>query len=341
MRKIPDEQELETVLSEPYPEDLDVARRLNGDVIILGAGGKMGPTLARRIHRALRKAGSDAKVKAVSRFSDRSVRERLKSWGVETIRADLMDGSDLRDLPDCANVIYMIGKKFGASEQKPGTWAINAYLPGRVAERFRSSRFVVFSTGNVYPPVPVSSGGSSESDSTGPVGEYAQSCLGRERVFQYFSREHGTPVCLIRLNYAVELRYGVLYDIARFVYEGKPVPLDMGYVNMIWQGDANSIAFRCLEWTDAPAEILNVTGPKIHSVRDLAEQFADRFDRKVTFRGEERETALLNDAGRCHERFGLPEVGVEELIDPVADWIERGKPALDKPTKFYVRSGEF
>jgi nucleoside-diphosphate-sugar epimerase len=339
--QIATEEQLAEKLATPYPEDVDFAERLDGDVMILGAAGKMGPSLARRILEASDEAGVDRTVYAVSRYSNPEDKRLLDEYGAETIEADLLSKESLASLPDCKNVVYMVGMKFGSDGREPQTWAINSYLPGEVARRFADSRIVAFSTGNVYPPVSVESGGSAEDDPTGPVGEYAQSCLGRERVFQYFSDRNDTPVCLFRLNYAVEARYGVLTDIAKWVYNGEPVPLDTGYVNAIWQGDANSICFRSLELTDSPAETLNVTGPQIHSVREIAEQFADRFDTEVEFVGEEQETALLNDASRAFDRFGEPKVSVEETIDLVGSWIESGQPTMDKPTKFHVRSGEF
>jgi nucleoside-diphosphate-sugar epimerase len=277
----------------------------------------------------------------VSRYSDPEDKSRLESWGAETIQADLLEAGALSSLPDCENIVYMVGMKFGTIGREPQTWAINSYLPGEVARRFSKSRIVAFSTGNVYPPVPVESGGCTESDEVGPVGEYAQSCLGRERVFQYFSQRNDTPTCLLRLNYTVEARYGVLADIAKWVYRGEPVPLNMGYVNVIWQGDANSVCFRSLELTDSPAEVLNVTGPETLSVRSLAERFADRFGTDVTFDGEEHETALLNDASRSHDLYEEPRVSVDEVIDLVASWIEADNPMMDKPTKFHVRSGDF
>ncbi|MFC7238508.1 NAD-dependent epimerase/dehydratase family protein [Saliphagus sp. GCM10025317] len=335
------EAQLDDLLSEPYPEDVEFARQLEGDVMVLGAGGKMGPTLIRRILRANEEANADTTVYAVSRYSDSAVEERLQSWGAETIRADLLEEGALESLPDCENVIYLVGMKFGTTGQEPKTWAINAYLPGRVASRYADSRITALSTGNVYPPVPVDSGGSVETDETGPVGEYAQSCLGRERVFQHFSKENGTPTCLLRLNYAVELRYGVLLDLAKRVYAEDPVPLEMGHVNVIWQGDANSACFRSLELADSPAEILNVTGPNVLSVRDLAEQFADEFGCDVTFEGEEKETALLNDASRSHELFEEPRMAIDDVVELVASWVEQDGPTLGKPTKFHVRDGEF
>ncbi|WP_207592736.1 NAD-dependent epimerase/dehydratase family protein [Halomontanus rarus] len=335
------EEQLEDLLSEPYPEDVEFARQLEGDVMVLGAGGKMGPTLIKRILRANEEADADTTVYAVSRYSDSDLEEKLQSWGAETIRADLLEEGALESLPDCENVIYLVGMKFGTTGQEPLTWAINSYLPGRVASRYSDSRITALSTGNVYPPVSVDSGGSVETDETGPVGEYAQSCLGRERVFQHFSKDNDTPTCLLRLNYAVELRYGVLVDLAKRVYAEEPVPLEMGYVNVIWQGDANSVCFRSLELADSPAEILNMTGPNVLSVRDLAEQFADEFGCEVSFQGEEKETALLNDASKCHDIFEEPRVPIDEIVERVASWIEQDGPTLGKPTKFHVRDGEF
>lgn len=341
LTSISSEKDLEDLLSRPYPEDIDLAGRLDDDVVVLGAGGKMGPTLVQRIVRAFEAAGSDRTVYAVSRYSSDKARERIEAIGAETVAADLLDEEQLARLPEVRNVIYLVGMKFGATGQEPLTWAMNAYLPGRVAERFASSRIVAFSTGNVYPPVPVDSGGASEEDAVGPVGEYAQSCLGRERIFQHFSLQNETPVCLLRLNYAVEARYGVLLDIAQKVYDGNPISLGMGYVNVIWQGDANSVCFRSLELCKSPADILNTTGPETLSVRELAEAFAKRFDREVTFSGEEKETALLNDASRSHELFGEPRVSVEEVIELVARWVENEGTTLAKPTKFEVRDGQF
>ena len=338
---VANEDQVEELLSRPYPEDVEFARELDGDVMVLGAGGKMGPTLIRRMLRAVEEAGTETTIYGVSRFSDDDIEAKLDSWGAETIEADLLDDDALDSLPECKNLIYMVGMKFGTTGQEPMTWAINSYLPGRIACRFPDSRMVAFSTGNVYPPVPVESKGSTESDPVGPVGEYAQSCLGRERVLQYFSEENETPICLLRLNYAAELRYGVLVDLAKRVYAGDPVPLEMGHVNVIWQGDANSICFRSLELADSPADVLNVTGPNVLSVRDLAERFAEEFDREVTFSGEPKETALLNDAGRCHELFGEPRVPIEEIVELVAQWIEQDGSTMGKPTKFHVRDGDF
>lgn len=342
VRDISTEEELIDVLAEPYPEDIEFARtQLEGDVMILGAGGKLGPTLIGRILRATERAGTDTTVYAVSRFSDPAIESRLQSWGAETISVDLLQPGALDDLPDCENIIYLVGMKFGADDQRPKTWAINSYLPGEVARRFADSRIVALSTSNVYPFVPVDSGGAKESDDPGPVGEYAQSCLGRERVFQYFARENDTPTCLLRLNYAIELRYGVLVDIGKRVYNDEAVPLDMGHFKAIWQGDANSMCFRSLGATDVPAEVLNITGTDTQSVRLIAEQFGDEFDREVTFKGETSETVLLNDASRSHDLFGEPELYVEEVVPAVASWLAADGTTLGKPTKFHVRDGTF
>jgi len=337
--------EVEDLLSSPYPEDTEFARCLDGDVIILGAGGKMGPTLARRIAAAIRQAGAKSRLFAVSRFTDEGVREKLEAQGITVIRADLLDDEAcerrLADLPRCPNVIFMAGMKFGATGNEPLTWAKNAYLPGRVAEHFRESRIVVLSTGNVYPLVPVSSGGSKETDLPEPVGEYAQSCLGRERVFAYFADRYATPVCIIRLNYAVEARYGVLLDIARRVHAGEPVSVGMGYVNVIWQGDANSAVFRALSLCASLSAIVNVTGLETLSVRRLAGEFARRFARQAVIEGEEGATALLSDASRCRELLGAPRVPLDWLLDLTADWLKRGGPTYQKPTKFEVKDGKF
>ena len=341
VKSIANEKELEALLSEPYPEDVAFARDLEGDVMVLGAGGKMGPTLTRRIVRAAEQAGAGTTVYAVSRFSDVHKKEQLEALGAKTIAADLLDEAALAALPACRNVIYMAGMKFGATGQEPLTWAMNAYLPGRVAERFQASRIVAFSTGNVYPMMSPDSGGAAETVRPGPVGEYAQSCLGRERVFEHFSRKNETPMCLLRLNYAVEARYGVLTDIAQKVHSGTPIALDMGHVNVIWQGDANSVCFRALELCSSPADILNVTGPETLSVRALAETFAERFGRDPVFEGEESEVALLNDASRSHRLFGAPKVPVPVVVDLVADWVERGGATLGKPTKFETKDGQF
>lgn len=335
------EEQLVEALSLPYPEDVVLARRLEGDVIVLGAGGKMGPTLVRRIVLAVQEAGSSITVFAASRYTDDASRREIEDTGAEAISVDLMDDRALFELPDCPNVLYLVGMKFGASGKLPLTWALNAYLPGRVAERYRDARIVALSTGNIYPQVPVTSHGAGEEVAPGPLGEYAQSCLGRERIFQHFSLRNGTPTCLVRLNYAVEARYGVLLDIAQNVASGAPVSLEMGYVNTIWQGDANSVCLRALDLCTSPAELLNVTGPDVLSVRGLAERFAARFGVEARFAGNEQATALLSDASKCHARFGRPHVSTDEVVALVASWVERGGTTHGKPTKFEVRDGRF
>lgn len=338
---IRNEEQLHDALTRPYDEDVELARRLDGDVIVLGAGGKMGPTLVVRIARALEQAGSPHKVIAASRFSHEDSRREIEAAGAETISVDLMADGALDTLPDCTNVIYLVGMKFGASGRQPLTWALNAFLPGKVASRFRNVRIVALSTGNVYPMVPVETGGCAENVPPDPVGEYAQSCLGRERIFEYFSQQNGTPVCLIRLNYAVEARYGVFLDIAEKVRAGVPVSLDIGYVNTVWQGDANSVCFRALEHAASPAAVLNLTGREVLSVRDIAQAFAERFGVGPVFQGIEGRTALLSDASKCHDLFGRPRVPAEDVIDLVARWLEEGGSTHGKPTQFEVQDGRF
>lgn len=335
------EKQLEEKLSEPNERDVALMRRLTGDVIVLGAGGKMGPSLARLVRRASDAAGTTRRVIAVSRFSSSEARDELENAGVETISCDLLDRDEVTKLPDCENVLFLAGRKFGSSGRSDLTWAMNTIVPANAAYRYRNSRIVAFSTGNVYPFVGAASGGSVETDELQPRGEYAQSCLGRERVFEFFSNEYGTKCLIFRLNYAVDLRYGVLLDIARKVYDGQPVDLAVGYFNTIWQGDANSYALRCLELCESPPRILNVTGAEIISVRSAAEFYARRFQREVVFRGEELGEALLSDASLCRQLLGEPEVKLEELIEWVARWVEIGGKSLNKPTKFEVSDGKF
>jgi len=333
--------ELEEWLSKPAPGVSETLARREGDILILGVGGKMGPTLARMAKRASEAAGVPRKVIGVARFSEPGLREKLERHGVETIAADLLNRAVLDQLPDAPNVIFMAGRKFGSTGQEWLTWAMNVYLPGLVAERFRNARIVVFSTGNVYPLVPVESGGAQESDPPGPVGEYAQSCLGRERIFEHFSHQYGTPVLIARLNYAVETRYGILLDVAQKVWAGIPIPLAMGYVNVIWQGDANGWMLRCLDHCQCPPAVLNITGNQTLSIRLLAKAFGERFGREPVFAGEESPTALLSNASRAAGLFGPPQVTVEQVAEWVAHWIERGGPTYNKPTHYEARDGKF
>ncbi|MCW5980499.1 MAG: NAD(P)-dependent oxidoreductase [Bryobacteraceae bacterium] len=338
---IASEYDLENLLSAPYEEDRAAIRSLEGDLLILGVGGKMGPSLALRAARAARETGARARVIGVSRFSSPQARRQLEDGGVETISADLLNADELAGLPDAKNVIYMAARKFGSTGEESLTWAMNAVLPGRVAERYRDAAIVAFSSGNIYPFVPVSGGGATEETAVGPVGEYAQSVLARERIFEYFSRSYGTRVVMLRLNYAVELRYGVLVDIGRQVFERRPIDLTMGYANVIWQGDANSACLRSFELCQSPPAILNLTGPETLSVRDVALEFGRHFGVEPEFTGKEAETALLNNASRCHARFGKPRVTPSQIIDWIAGWIRSGGVSLNKPTHFEVRDGKF
>lgn len=342
-----DEQALEERLSRPTDALVADFAELEGDVLVLGAGGKMGPTLARMARRALDAAGrKNQRVLAVARFSDPAARAGLEAAGVETIPADLTDRAGVAALPDAANVVFMAGQKFGTSDAPEFTWLMNAYVPALVAERYAPlpSRLVVFSTGCVYPNVPIASGGSREEDALdAPVlGDYANSCVARERLFTHFAKLHHAPLVLFRLNYAVDLRYGVLVDVARKVFAGEPIDLTMGHANVIWQGDANAIALRSLlhGTGDGPLP-LNVTGPEIVSIRALAHRFGERFGRAPVLMGEEADTALLSNASRAHARFGYPTVPLETLIDWVADWQRRGGRLLNKPTHYETRDGKY
>jgi len=314
---------------------------LDGDLMVIGSAGKMGPTLAVLAQRALREGGSDRKVLAVSRFSDATARARLDVAGVTCIPADLEDPDALAALPEAANIVYMLGTKFGTTGREYQTWAINSYLAGRVAERFPQSRFTVFSSGNIYPLRPVTQGGADESVAPDPVGEYAQSCLARERMFEYASRRHGTPVSIFRLNYAIDLRYGVLYDIASQVHAGEAVDIAMGNVNVIWQGDANAIALRALAQAASPPNVFNVTGPETISTRWLVNEFGKRFGIEPKVTGEEAPTALLSNAAKAFGTFGYPSMPLATMIDWVAGWIHAGGPTLGKPTHFQEREGQF
>lgn len=329
--------ELDELLSRPSAADVEALSSLEGDLLVLGAAGKMGPTLVMRARRAC----PQKRVIAVARFTDRATSERLRACGAETIEADLLEPGALDRLPEAANVIYMAARKFGTSGAEYLTWAMNAFLPGLVAERYRASRIVAFSTGNVYPLVPVSSGGATEDTRPEPVGEYGQSALARERMFEYGSARRGTRVALLRLNYAIDLRYGVLADIARAVFEQRPVDVGMGMVNVIWQGDANSICLRALAHCTSPPLVLNLTGPETLSVRWIATDFARRFGVEATFTGGESATALLSNASRAIALFGYPSVSVAQMLDWTAEWVRAGGSTLNKPTHFQTRDGRF
>jgi nucleoside-diphosphate-sugar epimerase len=332
------EQELDDRLSTPRPETVAALEACPGDTIVLGAGGKMGPTLVRMVRRA---ASGGRRVMAVSRWSSAEAERALNDAGVETIRCDLLDRAAVDTLPDAANVVFMAGQKFGTTDAPALTWAMNTVVPEHCAHRYAAARTVVFSTGNVYPLTPVASGGAREDHPVGPVGEYAASCVGRERIFELHAARDRTRVAIARLNYAIDLRYGVLVDIASRVRLGRPVSLDMGHVNVIWQGDANRIAIECLPFAAAQPFVLNVTGREVLPVRHIAEWFAGRFGTPASFVGEERPDALLSNTDRMHELFATPEVTVEQMMEWVAAWLEEDRPLLGKPTHFEARDGRF
>ena len=328
-------------MSRPTPEVVEAMGGMAGDLLILGVGGKMGPTLAKLAKRAIDESDSEKRVIGVSRFSVPDLQADLNQAGIETIACDLLNETELQGLPDVPNVIFMAGRKFGSTGNEPLTWVMNTYLPGRVAEKYRNSRIVVFSTGNVYPLTPVSHGGATETHPVDPIGEYAQSCLGRERLFERASNQFGTPLAILRLNYAIDLRYGILLDIAEKVYGEKPVDLTMGATNVIWQGDANAVVLRALMHCQSPAMLLNLTGPEIVSIRWLATRFGEIFGKAPAFEGIEADTALLSNAARSHQLFGYPRISLEQMVRWVAHWVEIGGTSLGKPTKFEVRDGKF
>lgn len=330
------ESELEDALSEPTPGVVEALTRAPGDIILLGAAGKMGPSLARMAKRA----DPGRRVIAVSRFSGGG-EGAFRAHGVEAIRCDLLNEAEVSNLPDAANVVYMPGRKFGSTGDEGTTWAINCYLPAVVCKKYRGSRIVAFSTGNVYPFAPVTGRGPAEADPPNPVGEYGMSALGRERMFGYFAQTLGIPVSIIRLNYACDLRYGVLVDLARKVLAGEPVDVTMGHFNTIWQGDANALTLRAFDHCAVPPRVFNVTGPEVLSVRAVCERFGERMGKPVRFAGTEAPTALLSDATATLAALGPLRVPTERLIEWVADWVSRGGRLLNKPTHFEERTGKF
>lgn len=334
-------EQLEQDLLKPSEALVADMQALKGDIILLGVAGKMGPGMARLARQATDLAGVKRRIIGVSRFSEPGTQKELQADGIETFAADLLNEDDLAALPDAPNVLYLAGTKFGTTGKESFTWAMNSYLPGRVAERYKNSRIVAFSTGNVYPFVPVADGGVSEDQATGPVGEYGQSCLGRERIFQYFSTRYEIPTLIYRLNYAIDLRYGVLLEVAKSVAAEKPVDLTTGFVNVIWQGDANEIAIRALHHCEVPAKLLNVTGPETVSVKWLAQQFGLLFGKEPVFVNEPQATALLSNASHAHELFGYPRVTLREMIALTAAWVKQGGKTLNKPTHFQERQGKF
>jgi hypothetical protein len=345
MTRIPDairsETELEAILAEPSDADVECVARLNGDVLVVGAGGKMGPSLTRRVHNAMVRSGMRARVIAASRFSSSAARALLEDDGISTMACDLSDPSHIVALPPCPYVLYLAGRKFGTTDRTDVTWITNTVVPARVAEHCAGSRMVVFSTGNVYPMVAVDGAPPTEETPPAPTGEYAQSCLGRERVVEYVSREQGLSALFVRLNYAVDLRYGTLVDVARRVFDDQPIDLTVGAFNAIWQGDANSYALRSLELCSSPPTILNVTGADRIAVRDAAQRFGAAFGKTPRFVNREGPVALLSDSSRCRALLGEPSVSLDVLERWVAHWTRIGGSSLGKPTHFEVTDGRY
>jgi hypothetical protein len=339
--KITSEEQLEELISRPSDKTIETFSKIDGDLVFLGIGGKIGPSLAYMAKRACDQAGVNKRIVGVSNFSSEELKKKVESYGIETIRGDLLDMEFIKSLPAFKNVFFLAGMKFGSVGNPSLTWAVNSFIPALVAEHFSHSRIVAFSTGCVYPLVPVESGGSKESDSPDPSGEYAQSCLGRERMFEYGSSKNKTPVSLIRLNYSVELRYGVLVDIALRVKNNQPVDLNMGYFNVIWQGDSNDMVLRSIEFASSPARILNITGHEIQSVRKVATEFGNLFDVDVRFEGKEADTALLSNSNQAFSLLGQPGVPVSQVIKWIAYWMKEGGKTLGKPTHFEVRDGKY
>ena len=339
--KIGNEEQLEELLSRPSAEVIEMFSRLDGDLMFLGVSGKIGQSLARMAKRACDEAGIKKRIIGVALFENKEQQNKIEKYGIETINGDLLDKNFTNSLPTPRNVFFLAGMKFGSIDNLAMTWAVNSYLPAIVADHFKHSRIVAFSTGCVYPLVPVESRGSVETDVPVAIGEYAQSCLGRERMFEYNSIKNKTEVTLIRLNYSVEMRYGVLVDIALKVKNNQPVDLTMGYFNVIWQGDMNNFVLRSLEHVKNPAKILNITGPEILSVSEVAKEFGKLFGVKPVLVNKEAPTALLSNSEQAFGLFGQPKVTINQVIKWIAGWIKDDKELLGKPTHFEVRDGKY
>ncbi len=332
---------LESLLSEPTPHAIETLAKLDGDLILLGVAGKMGPTLARMAQRAFEAAGVTRRVIGVARFSEPGSEDRLKAMGIETIRCDLLDPAQVARLPEVRNVLAMFGMKFGSTGQESRTWAMNALAPAYVCERYRQSRIVAFSTGNVYGLTPVALGGSRETDSLTPTGEYAMSCVGRERIYEHHSRTCNIPMALLRLNYATEMRYGVMVDIATKVWNGETIDLSMGHFNAIWQADANAAALSAFAYLANPPTIWNLAGPETLSVQRVAEEFGTILGKPAHFKGTESADAFLSNAQLSHRLLGYPRASAAQMIAWIADWVSRGGATLGKPTHFEDRKGKY
>lgn len=335
------ETELEDLLTRPTASLVEFIRTVPSPLLVLGAGGKMGPTLAVLARRAAEAAGHKLEVVAVSRFSDAKSRSWLEEHGVKVHGCDLLDAQGISRLPDAENLIYLVGLKFGTSQNPAATWAMNTLVPTRVCERFPRSRIVALSTGNVYPLSAVDREGSVESDALTPLGEYANAAVARERIFEFHSQRNGTAAALLRLFYAVELRYGVLADIARRVHAGQSIPLANGSFNCIWQGDANEMILRALAMTSSPPSVWNLCRPEIFSVRQIAEQLAGLLGRPPVFDGSESATALVANAAKICNKLGVPRTPMDAMLRWTAHWVRQGGRDLGRPTHFEVRDGNY
>ncbi|HTL16567.1 MAG TPA: NAD-dependent epimerase/dehydratase family protein [Patescibacteria group bacterium] len=339
--QIATEEDLEAFLAQPSATLVDFVKTLPSPLLILGAGGKMGPTLALLVRNAADAAGHPLRVIAASRFTDQTLAARLNQHGIETLSCDLLQAQCIQKLPEAPNILYLVGLKFGTTQNPASTWAVNTIVPTRVAERFPTARIVALSTGNVYPFSNVKSGGALEPDPLTPIGEYANAAVARERIFEFHSHSNRTPIALLRLFYAVELRYGVLVDIARAVYASEPVDLSNGYFNCIWQGDANEMIIRALSLATVPSAAWNLCRPEIFSVRQVAGRFGELFDRPPIYKGEESATALLGNSSALCARVGTPAISLEKMVSWITDWVKRDGRTLGKPTHFESRDGRY
>jgi nucleoside-diphosphate-sugar epimerase len=330
------EEQLIAGMTQPSPEVAAAIGKIQGGIMLLGAAGKMGPTLAELLIRAGAK-----RVLGVSRFSNSLHRQYLDSVGVTTIQCDLMEEEALKALPDVEHILLLAGHKFGSTGNEPLTWAMNSLLPAKIMQRFPRSKIVYVSSGNVYRFCQVSSGGSKESDALEAIGEYAQSRLAGERLIEYHSQRNRTPVAILRLFYATELRYGIILDLAQKIKTRAPIDLTMGYVNQIWQGDANAYLARSFPLCQSPANVLNLTGAEILSVRQIAEQLGAVMGIEPLFKGQESETALLGNSSELFQLLGAPAVRPSQIVEWVSHWVMQEKPTLNKPTKYEARNGKF